>query len=106
MTSNLTYVMNARGLVFADLDDLDSYIAGPIICHFWNDRLICTCTFGPVFYPFCLFVASLLSLSASAASWLNTVFKVNLHFCRRFPDLTGEDNLTVFSYSGSVKSLE
>ena len=25
---------------------------------------------------------------------------------RRFPEITGEDNLTVFSYSGRVKSLE
>ena len=25
---------------------------------------------------------------------------------RRFPELTGEDNLTVFSYSGRVKSLK
>ena len=27
-------------------------------------------------------------------------------FNRRFPEITGEDNLTVFSYSGRVKSPE
>ena len=34
------------------------------------------------------------------------VMNIHLHYNKRFPEITGEDNLTVFSYSGRVKSPE
>ena len=38
--------------------------------------------------------------------WSSETESKEIYYDRRFPEITGEDNLTVFSYSGRVKSPE